>query len=135
MKSFYTNVQVYGAKILYRGIKNGRKVRDRIDYHPTLFVSSNKPTKFTTVMGEYVSEINPGTIRDCRDFVKQYEDVDGFKIYGNQKYEYTFISDEHPHEVDWTLITSMSAISISKWVPKTVSQSQIVQMNLSQPSP
>ena len=103
MKSFYTNVQVYGSKILYRGLRNGRKVLDRIDYHPTLFVASNKPTKFKTVMGEYVSEIKPGTIRDCREFVKQYEDVDGFKIYGNQKYEYTFISDEHPHEVDWDI--------------------------------
>lgn len=103
MKSFYTNVQVYGSRILYRGVKNGRKVRERIDYHPTLFVPSNKPTQFKTVMGEYVSDIKPGTIRECRDFVKQYEDVQGFKIYGNQKYEYTFISDEHPHEVDWDL--------------------------------
>ena len=103
MKSFYTNVQVYGSRILYRGVKNGRKVRERIDYHPTLFVPSNKPTQFTTVMGEHVSEIKPGNIRECRDFVKQYEDVQGFKIYGNQKYEYTFISDDHPHEVDWDL--------------------------------
>ena len=103
MKSFYTNVQVYGSRILYRGVKNGRKVRERIDYHPTLFVPSNKPTQFKTVMGEYVSDIKPGTIRECRDFVKQYEDVQGFKIYGNQKYEYTFISDEHPNEVDWDL--------------------------------
>jgi len=103
MKSFYTNVQVYGSRILYRGVKNGRKVRERIDYHPTLFVPSNKPTQFTTVMGEHVSEIKPGNIRECRDFVKQYDDVQGFKIYGNQKYEYTFISDDHPHEVDWDL--------------------------------
>jgi DNA polymerase elongation subunit (family B) len=102
-KSFYTNVQVYGSKILYRGIENGRKVRQRVDYHPTLFIPSQKPTKFTTVTGEHVSDIKPGTIRECRDFVKQYEDVQGFKIYGNQKYEYAFISDQHPKEVDWDL--------------------------------
>ena len=101
MKSFYTNVQVYGSKILFRGIDNGRKVRLKADYHPTLFVSSPKPTKFTTVTGEYVSEINPGTIRDCRDFVKQYEDIDNFKLYGMQRYEYCFISDRFPDEVDW----------------------------------
>ena len=101
MKTFYTNVQVYGSKILYRGVDNGRKVRLKADYHPTLFVSSPKPTKFTTVTGEYVSEINPGTIRECRDFVKQYEDVNNFKIYGMQRYEYCFISDRFPDDVEW----------------------------------
>jgi len=109
MNTFYTNVQVYGSKILYRGVDNGRKVKHRIDYHPTLFVASNKPTEFRTVGGEYVSEIKPGTIRDCRDFVKQYEDVQGFKIYGNQKYEYAFIGDIFPNEVDWDI----SSLNIS----------------------
>ena len=101
MKSFYTNVLVYGSKILYRGIDNGRKVRLKADYHPTLFVPSQKPTEFTTVTGNYVSEINPGTIRDCRDFVKQYEDVNNFRIYGMQRYEYCFISDRFPDDIEW----------------------------------
>ena len=103
MKSFYTNVQVYGSKILYRGLENGKKIRGRVEYNPTLFVPAKKPTKFTTVTGEYVDRILPGNIRDCRDFVKQYDDVENFKIYGNQKYEYTFIADQYPHEVDWDM--------------------------------
>ena len=101
--TFYTNVQVYGSKILYRGVENGRKIRNRIDYHPTLFVPSQKPTKFRTVTGEYVSEIKPGTIRECRDFAEQYQNVEGFKIYGNQKYEYTYIADLFDEDVDWDL--------------------------------
>jgi DNA polymerase elongation subunit (family B) len=100
-KSFYTNVQVYGSKILFRGIVDGKKIRQKIDYNPTLYVTSQKPTKFRTVKGEYVSEIKPGSIRDCRDFVKQYEAVENFKIYGNQKYEYAFISDHYTDDVEW----------------------------------
>jgi DNA polymerase elongation subunit (family B) len=103
MKSFYTNVQVYGSKILYRGIENGKKIRGRVEYNPTLFVPAKKPTKFTTVTGEYVDRILPGNIRDCRDFVKQYEGVENFRIYGNQKYEYAFIADQHPQDVDWDM--------------------------------
>ena len=90
MKSFYTNVQVWGGKILYRGVENGRKIKKKIDYQPTLFIKSNKPTEFKTIHNQFVSTINPGSIKDCRDFVKQYENVDGFEIYGNQKYEYVF---------------------------------------------
>ena len=100
-KTFYTNVLNFGSKILYRGVENGRKVRNRVEYRPTLYLASTKPTKFTTVKGEYVSEIKPGTISECRDFVRRYEGVDNFKVYGNQKYEYTYISDTYPNEVDW----------------------------------
>ena len=74
MQEFYTNVQTYGSRILYRGVKNGKKIKEKIDYHPTLFVSSPKSTKFKTLKGEYVSEITPGNIHDCRDFVEKYKD-------------------------------------------------------------
>ena len=103
MSNFYTNVQVYGSRILYRGIEDDRPVRRRIDYNPTLFVNSPKPTKHTTIHGEYVSKVNPGNIRDCRDFIKLYEDVEGFNIYGNQRYEYSFISDNFEDHVDWDI--------------------------------
>ena len=98
---FYTNVEVWGGKILYRGIEEGRRVQRKVDYFPTLFVPSQKPTKYTTIYGEYVDKVNPGSIRDCRDFVKQYEDVQNFKIYGNQRYHYCFIADEHKGAVEW----------------------------------
>jgi DNA polymerase elongation subunit (family B) len=98
---FYTNVQVWGGKILYRGVDNNKKVYTKIDYNPTLFLPSKTPTNFKTIYGEYVGPIKPGNIRDCREFVKKYEGVDGFTIYGNQRYEYTFISEQHPHDVVW----------------------------------
>jgi DNA polymerase elongation subunit (family B) len=102
-QTHYTNVQVFGSKILYRGIDNGRRVRHKIEYHPTLYVPSSKPTEFMTIYGEHVSEIRPGTIRECRDFIKQYEGVEGFKIYGNQKYEYAFIADTFADDIDWNI--------------------------------
>lgn len=101
MKTFYTNVCVHGSRILYRGVESGRRVRQKIDYHPTLYIQSKTPTEFKTITGEYVSEIKPGNIRDCRDFVKKYEDVENFKIYGNQRYEHTFIAEHFPDDIEW----------------------------------
>ena len=34
---YYTNVEIWGGKILYRGIEDGRRVQSRVDYNPTLF--------------------------------------------------------------------------------------------------
>ena len=100
---FYTNVEVWGGKILYRGVEDGRRVSFKVDYHPTLFVRSNNPTKYTTIYGEYVGPVKPGTIRDARDFVGQYKDVENFKIYGNQRYQYCFIADEFKNTVNWDI--------------------------------
>jgi DNA polymerase elongation subunit (family B) len=109
MNRFYTNVEVWGGKILYRGIQNGKQVMSKVDYHPSLFVPSKDPTKYKTIHGEYLGKVNPGTIRDCRDFVKQYDGVDNFEIYGMQRYQYCFIADEYPGTVNW----DMSDISIA----------------------
>jgi DNA polymerase elongation subunit (family B) len=100
---FYTNVEVWGGRILYRGVENERRVRHKVEYHPSLFVPSNTPTKYTTIYGEYLGKVKPGTIRDARDFVSQYDNVENFKVYGNTRYQYCFIADEFSGTVDWDM--------------------------------
>ena len=98
---FYTNVVCVGNNILYRGVENGRRVKLRVGYTPTMFLAAQKPTKWKTLHGEYLEEIKLGSIRECRDFIKRYEEVENFKIFGNNRYEYAFIADEHKGMIDW----------------------------------
>lgn len=98
---FYTNVSLRGNKVLYRGYKKGKRVHESVEYNPTLFVSSPKNTKFKTLDGKFVDSIQPGTIRDCREFIKKYDDVKGFDIYGNSDYVYQFIGDLFPGDIDY----------------------------------
>ena len=77
---FYTNVQLIGNQVLVRGVENGRRYEYRDEFFPTLFVKSKKDTKYRTLSGEAVEPIKPGSVRDCREFYKKYEDVDGFAI-------------------------------------------------------
>jgi DNA polymerase elongation subunit (family B) len=101
MSRFYTNVNIRGEKILYRGYENGKRVEGGIDYHPTLFVSSNKTSKYHTLHGHSVEPIKPGLMSDCRDFILRHESVTGFQIYGNTDYIYQFIGDKFPDEVNY----------------------------------
>jgi DNA polymerase elongation subunit (family B) len=84
-------------------VENGRREGRKVEYLPSLFVPSKTPTQFSTIHGEYVSEIKPGTMRECRDFIKQYEDVQGFKIYGMNRFEYQFIAETYPGHIDWDI--------------------------------
>ena len=98
---FYTNVRQYGKNILYRGVENGKKVARRVEYRPTLFVPSKKKSKYKTLDNHYVEPIQPGTINDAREFLQRYEGVETFQVYGNNRYEYTFIADQNADEVLW----------------------------------
>ena len=95
---FYTNVQMVGDHFLVRGYENGKHFMTREKFYPTLFVPSNKKTKYQTLSGEYVESVQPGSVRDCREFVKKYENVENFKIFGNTQYIYQYISDIYPEE-------------------------------------
>jgi len=93
---FYTNVQLIGNQFLVRGVDNGNRFEFRDEFFPTLFVKSKKDTQYRTLNGEVVEEIHPGTVRDCREFYKKYDEVDGFEIYGNDRYIYQYISEKYP---------------------------------------
>jgi len=95
---FYTNVQMVGNNFLVRGYEDGQRKIYKEAYQPTLFVKSKKESKWKTLDGDNVEPIQPGTIRDCREFYKKYDGVDGFPIYGNERYVYQYISDKYPEE-------------------------------------
>ena len=95
---FYTNVQMVGDQFLVRGHENGKHFMTREKFSPTLFVPSKKQTKYKTLNGESVDSINPGYVRDCREFIKKYSGVEGFAIYGNEKFIYQYISDKYPED-------------------------------------
>lgn len=104
MNTFYTNVQCFGNNILFRGILDGKRVKQRIDYSPSLFVPSRKnpQSKFKTLEGVPLDQKVFGDIREARDFIKQFDGVSGApSIYGNNRYEYAYIADNYKGMVDW----------------------------------
>ena len=98
MQRFYTNVQLIGNQFLVRGVENGKRFESREEFLPTLFVKTKKESKYQTLSGEAVEEIQPGSVRDCREFYKKYDSVDGFEIYGNDRYIYQYISEKYPED-------------------------------------
>lgn len=109
-KNYYTNAVAVGSNILYRGIKDGRRVKEKIQYSPTFYLPTKKVTEYKTLNGENLEPKKFETIRDARDFIKRYEDVHNFKIYGNSRYEYAYIADEHKGMVEWDIDDVLIAV-------------------------
>jgi DNA polymerase elongation subunit (family B) len=102
MKTFYTNVQTFGSNILYRGIQNGKRVKQRVEYSPSLYIPSKRITNFTSLDGDYLDQKIFGTMKEARDYIKQFDGVsNGPKIYGQTRFEYAFIADQHQGMIDY----------------------------------
>ncbi len=99
--TYYSNVAVQGNNILFRGIKNNRRVQLKIQYQPKFYVPTKKPTIFKNLFNEPLEELKFPNIIEARNFKKQYDSVENFSIYGQEKFEYAFIADEFPESIDW----------------------------------
>jgi DNA polymerase elongation subunit (family B) len=103
MSSFYTNIQLAGDTILYRGYEDGQPVSYRTNFSPTLYMLSRKEEEFKTLEGKNVSPIQFQTSREARNFIQQYDGVEGFEVHGYERFVYQYIRREFPGEVQYNI--------------------------------
>ena len=98
---FYTSVKQIGNFIYERGYDDlGVSFAERVEYRPTFYITSNKKSDWVTLDNKSVSPIKPGSIRECKNWLEQYKDVDGISIYGHETAIYQYISDKYSTEID-----------------------------------
>jgi DNA polymerase elongation subunit (family B) len=100
---FYTAARQYGNSILVRGWddEKGGHFKEKIRFTPTLFLPSKKPSKYKTLDGINVTPVQPGSMKDCREFLNQYDGVDGTKVYGFERFLYQFLSSEYKGDIQY----------------------------------
>ena len=101
MSDFYLNTKQYGDNILYTGIRNGKKIRQKIPFKPSLFVPTNEESPYKTLYGDPLKKLKFESIKKAKEFVSQFESVGNFHVYGNTQYEYCLISDMFQTEIEW----------------------------------
>jgi len=103
MSEFYTSVLQYGNKILYRGYKNGRRVHKKLDFSPTLYINTKKPTKYKTLYGQLVEPVSLGSINEAKEYIKRYEDVEGFEVFGMKQFQYQYIAENFKGDISFNI--------------------------------
>ena len=97
--NFYTSISRYGNNILYRGFEDGERIAKKIPYSPTLFVPTSHETGWTNLQNKPVAPKTFDTMRDAGDFVKKYDGVDNYPIYGMTNYVTQYVTDRFPNEI------------------------------------
>ena len=97
---FYTSANRFGNTILYRGLKNGMRVQERVKFSPTLFVPDDKSDTLA-LDGMRVSPINFETMRESKEFIDMYKGTPNFKIYGNTNYVAQMLQERFPGKIEY----------------------------------
>ena len=98
---FYTSVKQIGNSVYERGYDDsGVPFHRKLDYRPTFYITSNKPSEWKTLDNKNVSPINPGSIKECREWLTQYKDVDNISIYGHETAIYQYLAEYYPDEIE-----------------------------------
>ena len=101
---FYTSVLPYRGKLLVRGInQDGGRKKFRIPYKPSLFIPTQKESKYKTLDGRNVDKVTFDSISDTKRWIEEYKGVSNFEYFGNTRYQYPFIADEFPDKIDWDI--------------------------------
>ena len=102
---FYTFAGTVANDIFVRGWddEKGGHFKEKIPFKPTLFLSSPKPTKYKTLDGQYVSPVKPGTIRECREFIDNYSDVEGTSVFGMERFLYQYLSQDFDENIEYDM--------------------------------
>ena len=95
---FYTNVEQAGNRLLVRGYEGGVPFSNRVPFNPTLYIPTKNYSEWRTLEGGCVEPLPMGSINEAKEFIKTYKEVEEFPIYGNSRYLYQYIAEQHPEE-------------------------------------
>ncbi len=87
-------------QILYRGYNDsGAPIQSKVRFQPTLYIKSNDESPLRALDGTPVSPIKFESMSEAKQFMKRYEDIHEFKIYGQDRWAFQFIADKWPDDI------------------------------------
>ena len=102
---FYSDIVQHKSKFLVTGYsQTGEKIREEVKYKPYHFVPSTKPdAPYKTLEGRPLERLDFDDVWDAKEYVKKYKEVEGFEVYGSDKYLYSYIYDTFQGEINFNL--------------------------------
>ena len=98
---FYTHIGRQQNTLFVRGYEDGKRFQDQIEYQPYVFVNTPVESDFKSLSGVNVKKFYPGNMRDANQFIEKYKGVKGHSVFGIQSFEYQYINDNFPGEIQY----------------------------------
>ena len=98
----YTFVKCYGNNIYHRYKEGDQTVNSVVrDFQPSTYNISDRREGYESVYGENLSRDLHHSVESCKSFVKQFEEVNNFKLYGTSDYGLQFVTEKYGKKIDF----------------------------------
>jgi DNA polymerase elongation subunit (family B) len=98
---FYTNVSLQGGRICAIGYEDGIRVQRQLPYEPYLFLPTTKPTKYKSIHGQPLEKRQFNTVTEVKQFIKTFDEVNGFSYFGIDRWVYQYIHDNFDETINY----------------------------------
>lgn len=99
MSTSYTYIDKYSSKIFHRYVKNGEHFSEVVTNFPINLYLRKPGGEHKSIFEDELIEKTFDNMSEASDFLKKYEDVQGFEIFGNQDFVQQFIAHRYPGEL------------------------------------
>tara|TARA_B100001057_G_scaffold264928_1_gene265140 strand:+ start:964 stop:3435 length:2472 start_codon:yes stop_codon:yes gene_type:complete len=100
--AFYTNLYRFKNNIFYRGYSNnGDRVLKKDYYKPRFYITSNTPTSYKSIDGNYVEPTERDSMYEAGQYLKDNLEVSGRKIYGNKRFITQYAMDKFQQDIEF----------------------------------
>jgi len=89
-------------EILYIGYKNGQRVMEKIRFKPEIYMPTNQASNWIGLDGTRVEPKQFSTMSECTRFLKEKEEVHGFRMFGLKNYPEQYINHRFPNGCEET---------------------------------
>lgn len=115
---FYLTATVSGDVVLFREMVDGKIMNRKMKWKPTIYLGC-KPEEAThkSLYGQSAMAIQPGSIRETKDFYKTHKDIGNLEIFGQLNYTLQFLNEYPMGTPDFTIVP-VTSIDIETKVPE-----------------
>ena len=93
---FYTDAMAWGNTIYYKEIVDGKSHVRQTRFSPSLYIpTSTENPMFRSMEQAPLKKITFDSIKEAKDFVKQYKGVGNHKFYGNTSWLHQFLGEQY----------------------------------------
>lgn len=106
MSSFYTNYFMRGRYLYLKKVVDGIRSREKVEISPVLYVRDSKGIGsgiHRDIYNNPLIEMPFDNPSEARNFIKEYEEVEGFEILGFDRFESVKIDQLFPEKIQYSL--------------------------------
>ena len=97
----FLNVTRLGGKLGVTSIDTETKqiIRKKVEYEPTLYIRSNRDSKFKTIYGEPVEPKKFDSMSEANKYIKKNKEIN-VDVYGMEKFQVAYVAETFTSEYD-----------------------------------